>query len=54
MTYSAKREYQEIEDFIEFFGIENIPNPDQYPKQLEFLIKSFRHYKNMEKLKNEN
>ena len=53
MNYSVENDAL-IEEFIEYFGIENIPNPDQYPKRLEFLIKTFKYYKSMEKLKDEN
>ena len=53
MTYSVENDAL-IEEFIEYFGIENIPNPDQYPKRLEFLIKTFKYYKSMENLNDEN
>lgn len=54
MNYSVKRDDEFIEEFIEYYGIENIPNPDQYPRRFEFLVKSFEHYKRMQELKNEN
>lgn len=54
MNYSANRDDAFIEEFIEYYGVENIPDPYQYPKRFEFLIKSYEHYKRMETLKNEN
>ena len=48
MTYSEKIDDALIEEFIEYYGIENIPDPNQYPKRFEFLIKSFEHYKKMQ------
>lgn len=54
MNYSVKRDDEFIEEFIEYYGIENIPDPEQYPNRFEFLIKSYEHYKRMESLKSEN
>jgi hypothetical protein len=45
----TKRDEDMFEAMIELFGIENIPNPEQYPMQFEFLTKTFEHYKNMSK-----
>jgi hypothetical protein len=47
-----------FDEMIEHFGEDNIPNPNQYPKQFEFLTRSFEQYKKMKKsteieLKNE-
>lgn len=52
MTYSVKYDDETLDEFIYYFGLENIPNPEQYPIQFEFLIKSFEHYKKMQVLKN--
>jgi hypothetical protein len=51
MTYSAKRDDAFIEEFIEHYGVENIPDPYQYPKRFEFLVKSFEYYKHMQEIK---
>lgn len=48
MTYSMKRDDETLKEFIEFYGVENIPNPDHHPKQFEFLFKSFEHTKRMQ------
>lgn len=45
MNYSAKRDDAFIEEFIEYYGVENIPDPNQYPARFEFLVKSYEHYK---------
>lgn len=54
MSYSVKRDDEFIEEFIEHYGVENIPDPFQYPRRFEFLVKSYEHYKRMQELKNEN
>ena len=54
MSYSVKRDDEFIEEFIEHYGVENIPDPLQYPRRFEFLVKSYEHYKRMQELKNEN
>jgi hypothetical protein len=33
-----------IQEMIDFYGAANIPNPEHYPRQFEFLVKSFQHY----------
>lgn len=38
-----------VENMIKYFGEDKIPNPDQYPKQFEFLLKSYEHYLKMQK-----
>jgi hypothetical protein len=38
-----------FDEMIEHFGEDNIPNPNQYPRQFEFLTRSFEHYKKMKK-----
>ena len=43
----TKRDEDMLQEMIELYGLENIPNPEQYPMQFEFLTKSFEHYKNM-------
>jgi hypothetical protein len=43
-----KRDENMLKEMIEFYGKENIPNPEQYPMRFEFLTKSFEHYKKME------
>lgn len=42
-----------VEQFMDHFGRENIPNPKQYPRQFDFLIKSFLYHKEMKEKKNE-
>lgn len=51
MNYSMERNEEMFKEMIEFYGAENIPNPEQYPRQFEFLTKSFEHYKRMEKMR---
>ena len=53
MTYSAKNDEEFTEKFIRHYGAENIPDPNQYPKRFEFLVKSFEHYNRMRDLKDE-
>jgi len=45
MNYSENDKF--TQEFIDYYGEENIPNPDQYPLRFEFLAKSFEHYKRM-------
>lgn len=52
MNYSVKRDDAFIEEFIEHYGVENIPDPFQYPRRFEFLVKSYEHYKQMQELEN--
>jgi hypothetical protein len=47
MNYSINRDEQLLKEMIEFYGLENIPNPKHYPLRFEFLTKSFEHYKKM-------
>lgn len=54
MNYSVKKDDEFIEEFISYYGVENIPDPMQYPKRFEFLVKSYEHYKRMQGLNNEN
>lgn len=49
MNYLDDDEF--IKEFIEHYGEENIPNPDQYPHRFKFLLKSFAHYKKMREIK---
>lgn len=51
MSYSEKNNDAFIKEFIEHYGAENIPDPTQYPRCFEFLVKSYRYYKQMEELK---
>jgi hypothetical protein len=34
----------ELQGMIDLYGIENIPNPEQYPMRFAFLVKSYRYY----------
>lgn len=43
-----KRDENMFNEMVNFFGRENIPNPEQYPIRFEFLTKSFEHHKYME------
>lgn len=40
-----KRDKEMFEEMVEFYGSDKIPNPDHYPKQFEFLTRSFEYYK---------
>lgn len=51
MTYSVKRDDAFIEEFIEHYGVENIPDPYQYPKRFEFLVKTYEYYKYRQEMK---
>jgi hypothetical protein len=42
---------EELNEMIELFGTDRIPNPDHYPMRFKFLVESFRHYKNMQNYK---
>jgi len=37
-----------IKEFFEYYSETTIPDPDQYPKQLKFMIETFMHHKRME------
>jgi hypothetical protein len=41
----------ELQEFVDYCGKENIPNPEHYPRRFEFLVKSFQHYKRMQEMK---
>jgi hypothetical protein len=43
-----KRDEAMLKEMIEFYGKENIPNPEHYPLRFEFLTKSFEHYNKMQ------
>lgn len=42
-----------IKEFIEFYGEDKIPDPEQYPLRFKFLFESFKHYNKMKET-NEN
>jgi hypothetical protein len=42
-----------VKEFFEHFKDAPIPNPTYYPKQFQFLIDSFLHYKKMKELNDE-
>jgi len=43
-----------IKEFFDYFKDTPLPNPDHYPKQFQFLIDSFVHYRKMrEEVRNE-
>lgn len=50
VNYSDKNDIL-VQEFIDYYGQENIPNPDHYPRRFEFLIKSFEHHKKMQEYK---
>lgn len=52
MNYSDKND-KLTQEFIEYYGAKNIPNPEQYPKRFKFLVDSFIHYKKMKGLSND-
>ena len=47
MNYSIKRDEKLFNEMVEYYGIENIPNPENYPIRFEFLTRSFEHFKKM-------
>lgn len=50
MNYSVAED-KELQEFIDYCGQENIPNPEQYPLRFAFLVKSFQHHKRMQNYK---
>jgi len=44
----------ELQEFLDYFSDTKIPDPDQYPKRFEFMVKSFQHYKKMKEMNDEN
>jgi hypothetical protein len=50
MNYSVTKD-EEIQEFIDYYGQENIPNPEHYPLRFAFLVKSFQHHKRMQNYK---
>jgi hypothetical protein len=52
MNSSLKNKDDEfVKGFVEYFGESNIPNPEQYPRKFEFLVKSYEHYMRMREVK---
>jgi hypothetical protein len=51
MTYSLKKDDETLNEMIEYYGIENIPNPEHYPMRFDFIVKSFVHYKKMQEIR---
>lgn len=50
-----KKDDQFIKELIEYYGEKNLPNPEQYPKRFEFMVKAFEFYKTYEEsVSNEN
>lgn len=47
MDYSVEYSDKFLEEMLEYYGDTKVPNPLQYPKRFEFLVKSFEHYKRM-------
>lgn len=47
MTSKNYFEDETLNEMIEHYGLENIPNPEFYPIRFRFLVKSFEHYKRM-------
>lgn len=43
-----------LKEMIEFYGADNIPNPEYYPIRFEFLTKSFEHHKRMQMMEKTN
>lgn len=50
MNYLTNRDEKLFNEMAEHYGIENIPNPEQYPIRFEFLTRSFEHFKKMKTL----
>lgn len=47
MNYSIMED-KDLREFIDYYGQENIPNPEQYPLRFAFLVKMFQHHKRMQ------
>ena len=51
-NYLDNRDDEFLKEMIEYYGVENMPNPDHYPMRFEFMSRSFEHYKRMQERKN--
>jgi hypothetical protein len=40
-------------EFMDYYQHTQLPNPEHYPKQFQFLIDSFLHHKKMKDMKND-
>jgi hypothetical protein len=36
-----------VKEFLQYYSETAIPDPDQYPKRLHFMIEAFLHHKRM-------
>ena len=50
MNYSINRDEKLLNEMVEHYGVENIPNPEQYPIRFEFLTQSFEHFLKMQSI----
>ncbi len=50
---SNKVDEQTINEFFDYFKDTPLPNPENYPKQFQFLIDSFLHHKKMRGVKDD-
>ena len=50
-NYSIVRDENMLQEMIEYFGADNIPNPQHYPLRFEFLTKSYEHHVRMKEFK---
>lgn len=41
----AKVSDDQVKEFIEFYGEDKIPNPEQYPIRFKFLLETFKYVK---------
>lgn len=42
-----KKDEKFLQEMIDYYGIQNIPDPKHWPMRFEFLVKSFEHHKKM-------
>jgi hypothetical protein len=43
-----------IKEFLDYYSETVIPDPEQYPKRFEFMVKAFNHSKKIRSMRNEN
>jgi len=44
---------EEVQGFIDYFGEDNIPNPDHYPMRVRWLMKWYKHIVERNRRENE-
>lgn len=43
-----------VKEFLAYYSETVIPDPEQYPKRFEFMMRAFLHSKKMGSMRNEN